>query len=266
MLKMFIFTPKYHTKMKQTVLVTGATSGIGEAIAKRFAEAGYRLIITGRRKDRLDKLEEQFKKEFKTEVLSLNFDVRDKVAVEKCLGHLSAEWSNIDILVNNAGLAAGLSHIDDGDIEDWDRMIDTNVKGLLYVTRVISPGMVKRNKGHIINTASIAGKQVYENGAVYCASKHAVDALSRGMRIDFLKHGIKVTNIAPGLVETEFSLVRFHGDEKRAKAPYTGIKPLNGDDIASVVFFAATLPEHVCLNDIVITPTAQADAIYYDRK
>ncbi len=252
--------------MKQTVLITGATSGIGESSAKRFASAGYRLIMTGRRNDRLDALSAELKKEYNTEVLTLCFDVRDKDAVEKNLGNLPDNWNDIDILINNAGLAVGLGHIDEGVIDDWERMIDTNVKGLLYVTRAISPGMVKRNKGHIINIGSIAGKQLYENGAVYCASKHAVDALSRGMRIDFLKHGIKVTNIAPGLVETEFSLVRFKGDEKRAKAPYTGITPLNGDDIASVIFFAATLPAHVYLNDIVITPTAQADAIYYDRK
>jgi 3-hydroxy acid dehydrogenase / malonic semialdehyde reductase len=252
--------------MKQTILITGATSGIGESSAKRFASAGYRLILTGRRNDRLEALSAELKKEYNTEVLTLCFDVRDKDAVEKNLGNLPDNWNDIDILINNAGLAVGLGHVDEGVIDDWERMIDTNVKGLLYVTRAISPGMVKRNKGHIINIGSIAGKQLYENGAVYCASKHAVDALSRGMRIDFLKHGIKVTNIAPGLVETEFSLVRFKGDEKRAKAPYTGITPLNGDDIASVIFFAATLPAHVNLNDIVITPTAQADAIYYDRK
>jgi len=252
--------------MKQTVLITGATSGIGEACARRFASAGYRIIVTGRRKERLDSLSSELKKEYNTEVLDLCFDVRDKDAVEKNLGKLPGNWNDIDILINNAGLAVGLGHIDEGVIDDWDRMIDTNVKGLLYVTRAISPGMVKRNMGHIINIASIAGKQLYENGAVYCASKHAVDALSRGMRIDFLKHGIKVTNIAPGLVETEFSLVRFKGDEKRAKAPYTGITPLNGEDIASVIFFAATLPAHINLNDIVITPTAQADGIYYDRK
>jgi 3-hydroxy acid dehydrogenase / malonic semialdehyde reductase len=266
MIKLLIFTRQISLKMNQTVLITGATSGIGEASARRFASAGYRIIITGRRKERLDALASELKKDHNTEVLSLCFDVRDKDEVEKNLGKLPENWDDIDILINNAGLAAGLSHIDDGDIDDWDRMIDTNVKGLLYVTRAISPGMVKRNKGHIINIASIAGKQVYENGAAYCASKHAVDALSRGMRIDFLRHGIKVTNVAPGLVETEFSLVRFHGDEKRAKVPYTGITPLNGDDIASVIFYAATLPPHICLNDIVITPTAQADAIYYDRK
>ncbi len=252
--------------MKQTVLVTGATSGIGEATARRFAEAGYRIIITGRRIDRLEKFKKELEESFKTEVLSLCFDVRDKAAVEKNLAHLPEEWSDIDILVNNAGLAVGLSHIDDGDIDDWDRMIDTNVKGLLYVTRAITPGMATRNRGHIINIASIAGKQVYENGAAYCASKHAVDALSRGMRIDLLKHGIRVTNIAPGLVDTEFSLVRFKGDEQRAKTPYVGLKPLVGEDIATVIFFAATLPEHISLNDIVITPTAQADAIYYNRK
>ena len=197
--------------MRKTVLITGATSGIGEATAIKFAEATYRLIITGRRKDRLNDLTEHLVQEYGIDVLPLCFDVRDIRQVEKYLGNLPEEWQKVDILVNNAGLAAGLGHIDEGDRDDWDRMIDTNIKGLLYVTRTIVPGMVRRQSGHIFNISSIAGKEVYENGGVYCASKHAVDALSKGMRIDLLKHGIKVTNIAPGMVETEFSLVRFQG-------------------------------------------------------
>ncbi len=252
--------------MRKTVLITGATSGIGEASAIKFAEAACRLIITGRRKERLDELTEHLVQEYGIEVLPLCFDVREKKEVQKNLGNLPAEWNKVDILINNAGLAVGLNHLDDGEIDDWDRMIDTNVKGLLYVTRAISPGMVKRGSGHIINVASLAGKEVYENGAVYCASKHAVDALSRGMRIDMLSHGIKVTNIAPGLTETEFSLVRFKGDTGKAKVPYTGVEPLTGADIAAVIYFAATQPAHVNLNDIVITPTAQASGVYIHRK
>ena len=252
--------------MRKTVLITGATSGIGEATAIKFAEATYRIIITGRRKDRLNDLTEHLVQEYGIDVLPLCFDVRDLRQVEKYLGNLPEEWKNIDILVNNAGLAAGLSHIDDGDRDDWDRMIDTNVKGLLYVTRAIVPGMVTRQSGHIINISSIAGKEVYENGNVYCASKHAVEALSKGMRIDLLKHGIKVTNIAPGMVETEFSLVRFRGDRERADAVYNGIRALKGEDVAEVIFYCTSLPAHVCINDLVITPTAQAGVNHNLRK
>ena len=252
--------------MRKTVLITGATSGIGEATAIKFAEATCRLIITGRRKDRINDLTEHLVQEYGIDVLPLCFDVRDIRQVEKYLGNLPEEWQKIDILVNNAGLAAGLGHIDEGDRDDWDRMIDTNVKGLLYVTRTIVPGMVSRQSGHIINISSIAGKEVYENGGVYCASKHAVEALSKGMRIDLLKHGIKVTNIAPGMVETEFSLVRFRGDRERADAVYKGIKALKGEDVAEVIFYCASLPAHVCINDIVITPTAQAGVNHTVRK
>ena len=252
--------------MRKTVLVTGATSGIGEATAIKFAEATNRLIITGRRKERLHELAEHLVQEYGIDVLPLCFDVRDRKQVEKHLGHLPEEWCNIDILINNAGLAAGLSHIDEGERDDWDQMIDTNVKGLLYVTRAIAPGMVKRGSGHIINISSIAGKEVYENGAVYCGSKHAVDAISRGMRIDLVKHNIKVTNVAPGMTETEFSLVRFRGDRERAATVYSGVQPLTGEDIAKVIFYCATLPPHVCINDVVITPTAQAGAHYTFRK
>ncbi len=252
--------------MKRTILITGATSGIGEAIAIKFAEASDRLIITGRRKERLDDLAGHLKSSFGVEVLPLCFDVRVKSDVEKQLGTLPDAWAKVDILINNAGLAAGLSHIDESDTDDWDRMIDTNVKGLLYVTRAITPGMVSRGSGHIFNIASIAGKEVYENGSVYCASKHAVDALSRAMRIDLLKHGIKVTNIAPGLVETEFSMVRFKGDSKKASAVYSGLEALRGEDIAEVIYYCAGLPNHVCINDLVITPTAQANATNVLRK
>jgi hypothetical protein len=252
--------------MRKTVLITGATSGIGEATAIKFAEAANRLIITGRRKDRLNDLTEHLVQEYGIDVLPLCFDVRDLRQVNKHLGHLPEEWQKIDILINNAGLAAGLGHIDEGDIDDWDRMMDTNVKGLLYVTRAIVPGMVNRQSGHIINISSIAGKEVYENGGVYCASKHAVDALSKGMRIDLLKHGIKVTNIAPGMVETEFSLVRFRGDRERADAVYNGIRALKGEDVAEVIFYCASLPAHVCINDLVITPTAQAGVNHSVRK
>lgn len=252
--------------MQKTVLITGATSGIGEAVAEKFAESSDRLIITGRRKERLDELAAHLTDTYGTDVLVLCFDVRDKAAVEKHLGNLPHEWRNIDILINNAGLAVGLSHIDEGDTDDWDRMVDTNVKGLLYVTRAISPLMVSRGSGHIFNIASIAGKEVYENGSVYCATKHAVDALSRAMRLDLLKHGIKVTNVAPGMVETEFSLVRFKGDEARASAVYSGVEPLRGEDIADVIQYCAGLPDHVCINDLVITPKAQANATNTLRK
>jgi NADP-dependent 3-hydroxy acid dehydrogenase YdfG len=243
--------------MNKTLMITGATAGFGRAIAVKFAQNGYDLIITGRRKERLDELEKELTKN-KIKVLSLNFDVRNRSEVGSVIQKLPAEWKDIDILVNNAGLAAGLSHIDDGDMDDWDRMVDTNVKGLLYVTRAVAPLMVARNRGHIFNISSIAGKDVYENGNVYCASKSAVEALSKAMRIDLLKHSIRVTNIAPGMAETEFSLVRFKGDKEKADAVYKGVKALSAEDIAGIVYFCATLPEHVCINDLTITPTQQA--------
>jgi len=252
--------------MRRIVLVTGATSGIGFSTANIFAQNGYNLIITGRRDDRLEILKNQLIKDYNIEVLTLAFDVRDLKQVEENLGNLPENWREIDILVNNAGLAVGLGHINEGVIDDWDRMIDTNIKGLLYVTRVLSPGMVERGKGHIINIGSIAGKEVYENGSVYCASKHGVDALSRGMRIDLVSHNIKVTNVAPGLVDTEFSIVRFKGDSEKAAIPYKGMKPLSGDDIAEVIYYCSTLPAHVTINDVVIMPTAQASATNIHRK
>ncbi len=247
-------------------MVTGATSGIGRATALKFGSNGYNIIITGRRKDRLDELEKELVSLRNVKVLNLCFDVRNRNEVSRIIRDLPEEWKAIDILVNNAGLAAGLDHIDNGDIDDWERMIDTNIKGLLYITREVAPLMVARNEGHIINISSIAGKEVYENGNVYCATKHAVDALSRSMRIDLLKSNIKVTNISPGLVETEFSLVRFRGDAEKAKVPYKGLKALSGDDIADSIFYCATLPPYVCINDLVITPTAQASVIHNFRR
>ena len=243
--------------MKKTIMITGATAGFGRAIALKFAQNGFNVIITGRRKERLEKLEKELLKN-KVKVLSLNFDVRNRSEVGTVIQKLHSEWKDIDILVNNAGLAAGLSHIDDGDIDDWDRMIDTNVKGLLYVTRAVAPLMVARNRGHIFNISSIAGKDVYENGNVYCASKSAVDTLSKAMRIDLIRHSIRVTNIAPGMAETEFSIVRFKGDKEKADAVYKGVKALSAEDIAGVIYFCASLPEHVCINDLTITPTQQA--------
>jgi NADP-dependent 3-hydroxy acid dehydrogenase YdfG len=259
-------TNKQNYKMNKTIMITGATSGFGKAIAVRFAENGFNIIITGRRKELLNKLEKELQTVGNIKTLSLNFDVRKKDEVESVIENLPEEWKKIDILVNNAGLAVGLSHIQDGDTDDWDRMIDTNVKGLLYVTRAVAPLMVTRNKGHIINIGSIAGKETYENGNVYCASKSAVDALSKSMRIDMLKNNIKVTLIAPGMAETEFSLVRFKGDEQKAKTVYKGIDALTADDIADVVYYCATLPDRLCINEIVITPTQQASVNHSVRR
>lgn len=252
--------------MNKTILITGATAGFGMATAVRFAKNGYNIIITGRRKERLDKLEKDLLSYGKIKVLSLNFDVRKKDEVAFVIENLETEWKAIDILVNNAGLAAGLDHIDTGNIDDWEAMIDTNVKGLLYVTRAIAPLMINRGKGHIINIGSIAGKEAYENGNVYCATKSAVDALSKSMRIDLLKNNIKVTHIAPGMAETEFSLVRFKGDEEKSGLVYKGIEALTAEDIADAIYYCATLPAHVCINDLVITPTQQAGVNHNYRK
>lgn len=246
-------------------LITGATSGIGEATAYKLASLGYRLIITGRRKDRLEGVAACLRAKG-AEVLPLVFDVRDKDAVSAALQPLPEGWQEIDVLVNNAGLAAGLEPIQEGLIDDWERMIDTNVKGLLYVTRVVAPGMVKRGKGHIFNIGSIAGKEVYPNGNVYCATKHAVDALSQAMRIDMLPYGVKVTQVCPGAVETEFSFVRFHDDQAKADAVYTGFEPLKGEDIAACIASALTLPANICINDMVVMPVAQANSRNFHKK
>lgn len=241
-------------------LITGATSGIGKASAIKFAENGFNIIITGRRKEKLLDLKKKILSLYNVQVNILNFDIRNPEEVNSAIDSLSNEWKNIDILLNNAGLAVGTSPIQEGIIDDWERMVDTNIKGLLYISRKISPLMISRKSGHIINIASIAGKEVYPGGNVYCATKHAVDALSKAMRIDMVKHNIKVTNIAPGMVETEFSIVRFKGDKNSADNVYEGFKPLSGKDIANIAIFAATCPEHVCLNDIVVMPTAQASS------
>jgi len=247
-------------------LITGATSGIGRAVAIKLAENNFNLILTGRRNELLETLKREIEVKYKRDVLTLNFDIRSKESVDKAIDTLPERWRKIDILINNAGLAVGLNHIQDGVVDDWERMIDTNIKGLLYITRKVSPIMIELGKGHIVNIGSIAGTQVYENGNVYCASKHAVHALSQGMREDMLKYGIKVTEIRPGMIETEFSLVRFKGDKELAKKTYDGITPLFADDIAEAILFAVTRPDHVCINDMEITPTAQANAHNTYRK
>lgn len=252
--------------MNKIIMITGATAGFGKAIAVRFAKNGYNLIITGRRKDKLAELEKELESYGKIKILSLNFDVRNQDEVADVVEKLPAEWRAIDILVNNAGLAAGLAHIDSGVIDDWDRMIDTNIKGLLYVTRAVSPLMVARNTGHIINIGSIAGSEAYENGNVYCATKSAVDSLSKSMRIDLLKNNIKVTHIAPGMAETEFSLVRFKGDKEKARSVYKGIDALTADDVADAIYYCATVPAHVCINNLEITPAQQASVNFNYRK
>ncbi|MDR0295919.1 MAG: SDR family oxidoreductase [Prevotellaceae bacterium] len=249
----------------KTALITGATAGFGEAIAIKFAKNGYNLILTGRRKELLLQISEQLSNKYAIEVLPLCFDLRKLEEVEKHLGQLPAEWQAIDVLVNNAGLAVGMNSIQEGVIDDWERMIDTNIKGLLYLTRIIAPLMVKRQQGHIFNIGSIAGKEVYVNGNVYCATKHAVDALSKAMRMDLLPHNIRVSQISPGAAETEFSIVRFKGDKERADNVYKGYEPLQAEDIANVVYFVATLPAHVNINDLVIMPTAQASATVWNK-
>lgn len=244
--------------MQNIILVTGATSGIGKAIAEKFAREGWNCIITGRREDRLHAFADELRENFGARILSLVFDVQDKQAVFQQLTNLPDEWKDIRILVNNAGLALGRETFDKASMDDWETMIDTNVKGLLYVTRAVLPNMIGKENRHIINIGSIAGIDVYEKGNVYCASKSAVDALSKSMRIDLLPHQIKVSVIHPGAVETEFALVRFKGDEDKAQQTYAGYKPLSGSDIADLTWMSATLPQHICINEMVITCTAQA--------
>ena len=243
--------------MKKTALITGATSGIGEACARKFAEGGYNVIITGRRSERLEALKAELE-ETGAKVKTLTFDVRDADAAGKAIGSLGEEWSTIDVLVNNAGLALGLDKEHEGSMEDWNTMIDTKIKGLLTMTRLIVPGMVGRNSGHVINIGSVAGDAAYARGNVYCATKAAVKTITDGLRIDLADTAVRVTNIKPGLVETEFSKVRFHGDEERADNVYKGIKPLTGTDIADVVFYAASAPAHVQIAEVLILATHQA--------
>jgi len=248
--------------MNPIVLITGATSGIGKACAEKFAASGYDIIITGRRKDRLEEIQSALQQQYSIRVLPLCFDVQDKEAVFSSMAQLPADWQTIDVLINNAGLALGRDSFEDADMQDWETMLDTNVHGLLYMSHAVLPFMIARKKGHIINIGSVAGKDVYEKGNVYCASKFAVDAISKSQRIDLLKHRIKVTAIHPGAVETEFSLVRFKGEAAKASATYDGFTPLTGADIADSIYYCASLPPHVCINDLVITCTAQANSIY----
>ncbi|MFN8254139.1 MAG: SDR family NAD(P)-dependent oxidoreductase [Bacteroidales bacterium] len=250
--------------MSNLVLITGATAGIGEATALKLAEAGMNLVITGRRKDRLEKLKKEIVTKYHVEVDLLAFDIQNRTEVEKAFDNYSKS-PEIEVLVNNAGLSAGLSPLHEGDVEDWERMIDTNIKGLLYVSRKITPYMVGKRSGHIVNIGSIAGRNVYVNGNVYCATKSAVDALTQGMRADLLPYGIKVSQVAPGAVETEFSVVRFHGDEKRAAEVYKGFEPLIASDIADAIHYIITRPKHVNINDMLIMPTAQACAYYLHK-
>lgn len=253
--------------MNKFAFITGATAGFGEACAKLFASNKWNLVITGRRNERLDALASALKKAHQIEVVSLCFDVRNQDDVIDAIQQLNPSVKeNIELLINNAGLAVGRGPIDEGVTEDWERMIDTNVKGLLYVSKEIIPFLKAKKRGHIINIGSIAGKEVYPGGNVYCASKHAVDALSKAMRIDLVEHGIKVTNIAPGAAETEFSIVRFKGDKSTANSVYNGFDPLTALDIAETVYFAATRPAHVNLNDIVIMPTAQANSVILHKE
>lgn len=252
--------------MTKTIFITGATSGIGKATAEIFSKNGWNLIITGRRKERLKGLQQNLKVKYKSEVDILTFDVRNLEEVKREINSLGKKLKEVDLLVNNAGLASGLDKIQDGNFEDWDTMIDTNIKGLLYVTRQIVPYFIQKGRGQIINVASTAAKVVYEKGNVYCATKYAVDALSKSMRIDLLAHGIKVTQVSPGAAETEFSVVRFKGDEDLAKRTYAGFQPLTGEDVASAIFYTATLPDHVCINELEITALAQANSTHVYRK
>ncbi|MEO6454738.1 MAG: SDR family NAD(P)-dependent oxidoreductase [Ginsengibacter sp.] len=251
--------------MKRTVFITGATSGIGLACSQRFAANGDNLIINGRRTNRLEELKSSLEKQFSVKVHISAFDVQDKQAVFSAIDNAAIEFNNVDILINNAGLALGKDFFEEADMDDWETMIKTNVNGLLYVSRAVIPFMIKRNKGHIINIGSVAGIEVYEKGNVYCATKFAVDAISKSMRIDLLRYNIKVTAIHPGAVETEFSLVRFKGDAETAGKVYEGFTPLYANDIAETIFFCSSLAPAVCINELVITPTAQANSIYIKR-
>lgn len=251
--------------MDKIILITGASSGFGKAIAEKFAAAGWNCIVTGRRADRLNALTAELQTKYQVKALPLVFDVQNRKAVFTAIENLPAEWRTIDVLVNNAGLALGRDSFENANLDDWDTMIDTNVKGMMYVTKAVLPYMTARKKGHIINMGSVAGKLVYKEGNGYCASKHAVDALSKAMRIDLLPHRIKVTAIHPGAAETEFSMVRFKGDETKAKQVYDGFIPLYANDVADIAFYCASLPENVCINDLTVSSVSQADGIYIHK-
>ena len=250
---------------KKIVMITGATSGIGEACAKKFAQGGYNVIITGRRKEKLDALKKELEG-MGAEVLAMQFDVREREAARKAVEFLKDKWAKIDVLINNAGLALGLDKEYEGDFNDWDTMIDTNIKGLLNMTRFVVPAMVERNEGHIINIGSVAGDAAYANGNVYCATKAAVKTITDGLRIDVAESNVRVTNLKPGLVQTNFSNVRFHGDDARADNVYKGVKPLTGDDIADVAFYAASAPAHVQIAEVLVLATHQANGSVIVRK
>ena len=252
--------------MSKIALITGATSGIGEACAHLFAREHYELVLTGRRVDRLEKLAKKLNTKYNTEIAVSSFDVREREQVTSNLEELPAKWKKVNVLINNAGLSQGLDPIQNGSYDDWDTMIDTNIKGLLYVSKVVSNWMIVNKFGHIINLGSIAGKEVYPSGNVYCATKFAVDALNKAMRIDLLPYGIKVTGVHPGAVDTEFSEVRFKGDKERAKKVYDGFEPLVAADIAETIWFAVSRPPHVNINELTVMPTAQASAAIIARK
>lgn len=252
--------------MKKIICITGASAGFGKATAELFAKNGHDLIIAARRKDKINSFAKELIHKYKINVLPIELDVRNKSAVKNAFKILPENWKKIDVLINNAGLASGLDKIQDGNIDDWEKMLDTNVKGLLYVSKEVIPFMIAQKKGHIINIGSTAGKEVYQKGNVYCASKHAVDALTKGMRIDLLEHGIKVTQIAPGAAETEFSEVRFYGDKEKAKNVYQGFKPMTAEDVAEIIYYTTTLPEHLCINDLVVTSLAQANSVYIHKE
>jgi len=251
---------------QKIALITGATAGIGHETAFLLAQNNYNLILTGRRKERLESIKKELESNFNCKVQILNFDIRKRAEVENALWSLPEEWKAIDVLINNAGLAAGLGPVNSADMDDWENMIDTNIKGFLFTTRIVSPWMIKKHSGHIINLSSIAGKEVYPNGSVYCGTKHAVAAITKAMRIELMPSGIKVSSIAPGAVETEFSLVRFNGDEKKAAQVYKGFTPLRAKDIAETILFIITRPAHVNIDDLLIMPINQASARDFNRE
>ncbi|MBE2230923.1 MAG: SDR family NAD(P)-dependent oxidoreductase [Chitinophagaceae bacterium] len=251
--------------MGKIVFITGASSGFGKAAAYKFAASGYDLILNARRTERLEELAAELGSKFNCAVLTLPFDVSEEKAVFDSIASIPDEWKAIDVLVNNAGLAAGRDYFDEASLDDWNTMIDTNIKGVLYVARAVTALMIPRKSGHVINLGSIAGKEVYDKGNVYCATKSAVDAISQAMRIDLLRHSIKVTCIHPGAAETEFSMVRFKGNEEAAKKVYEGITALQAEDVADVIYYCASLPPHVCINDLVLTCLQQANSFYINR-
>jgi len=252
--------------MSQTVLITGATAGIGEATAEILAANGFDVIINGRRMERLEALKTKLEALQKGRIHILHCDITDRAGILAAIANLPADWRQIDVLVNNAGIGLGLGPINEGNPSDWDIMIDTNIKGLLNVTHAVMPGMIERQSGHIVNIGSIAGKEVYANGNIYCMTKHAVDAVTKALRIDLLPHSIRVTSIDPGMVETEFNIVRFKGDREKAKARYAGLRVLDAGDVAEAILFAVTRPPHVCINDLVIMPTVQANTVHYHKE